>query len=67
MHIEGFKVFCDLCDTGNFSRAAEASCITQSAVSQQVRAVEKHYGVSLIDRSRKTFRITPEGHVYLEV
>ena len=67
MHIEGFKVFCDLCDTGNFSRAAEASCITQSAVSQQVRAVEKHFGVSLIDRSRKTFRITPEGHVYLEV
>ncbi len=67
MHIEGFKVFCDLCDTGNFSRAAEASCITQSAVSQQVRAVEKHFGVSLIDRSRTTFRITPEGHVYLEV
>ena len=66
MHIEGFKVFCDLCDTGNFSRAAEASGITQSAVSQQVRAVEKHFVVPLIDRSRKTFQITPEGHVYLE-
>jgi DNA-binding transcriptional LysR family regulator len=67
MHIEGFKVFCDLCDTGNFSRAAEASGITQSAVSQQVRTVEKHFGVPLIERSRKSFRITPEGHVYLEV
>lgn len=67
MHIEGFKVFCDLCETGSFSRAAEASGITQSAVSQQIRAVEKRFGVPLIDRARKTFCLTPEGHVYLEV
>ncbi len=67
MHIEGFKVFCDLCDTGNFSRAAEASGISQSAVSQQVRAVEKRFGVPLIDRCRKSFQLTPEGHVYLKV
>jgi DNA-binding transcriptional LysR family regulator len=66
MHIEGFKVFCDLCETGSFSRAAEASAITQSAVSQQIRAVEKNFGVPLIDRAKKTFCLTPEGHVYLE-
>lgn len=66
MHIEGFKVFCDLCDTGSFSRAAEASGITQSAVSQQIRAVEKRFGVPLIDRSRNFFTLTPEGHVYHE-
>jgi len=45
MNLDGFKVFCDLCDTGSFSRAAEASGITQSAVSQQIRAVEKRFGV----------------------
>ena len=67
MHIEGFKVFCDLCDTGNFSRAAEASGITQSAVSQQIRAVEKRFGVPLIDRSNNHFTLTPEGRIYLEV
>jgi DNA-binding transcriptional LysR family regulator len=66
MHIEGFKVFCDLCDTGSFSRAAEASGITQSAVSQQIRAVEKRFGVTLIDRSSNHFVLTPEGHVYLD-
>ena len=66
MHIEGFKVFCDLCDTGSFSRAAEASGITQSAVSQQIRAVEKRFGVPLIDRSRNSFTLTPEGNVYHE-
>ncbi len=66
MHIEGFKVFCDLCDTGSFSRAAEASGITQSAVSQQIRAVEKRFGVPLIERDSKSFSLTPEGRVYLE-
>lgn len=66
MNIDGFKVFCDLCDTGSFSRAAEASGITQSAVSQQIRAVEKRFGVPLIDRSKNSFTLTPEGHVYLK-
>ena len=67
MHIEGFKVFCDLCDAGSFSRAAEASGITQSAVSQQVRAVEKRFGVPLIDREKNHFTLTPEGLIYHEV
>lgn len=66
MNIESFKVFCDLCDTRNFSRAAEASGITQSAVSQQIRAVEKNFGVPLIDRNCRQFTLTPEGLVYLE-
>jgi len=67
MNIESFKVFCDLCDTGNFSRAAEASGISQSAVSQQIRAVEKKFDIPLIDRSKNYFSLTPEGVVYLEV
>jgi len=67
MNLDGFKVFCDLCDTGSFSRAAEASGITQSAVSQKIRAVEKRFGVPLLDRSKNGFSLTPEGRVYLEV
>ena len=66
MNIESFKVFCDLCDTGSFSRAAEASGITQSAVSQQIRAVERNFGVPLVDRSSNAFTLTPEGLVYLD-
>lgn len=66
VNIESFKVFCDLCDTGSFSRAAEASGITQSAVSQQIRTVEKQFGVPLIDRDNNFFALTPEGLVYLE-
>ncbi len=66
MNIDNFKVFCDLCDTGSFSRAAEASGITQSAVSQQIRAVEKLFDIPLVDRSSNFFTLTPEGLVYLE-
>ena len=66
MHIDGFKVFSDLCESGSFSRAAEASGITQSAVSQQVRNAEKQFGVPLIDRASPHFALTPEGTIYLE-
>jgi DNA-binding transcriptional LysR family regulator len=66
MNMDSFKVFCDLCDTGSFSRAAEASGITQSAVSQQIRTVEKLFDIPLVDRSSNFFTLTPEGLVYLE-
>ena len=36
--------------------------ITQSAVSQQLRAMEKHFGILIVDRRQKQFRLTPEGH-----
>ncbi len=61
MHIENFKIFSDLVESQSFSRAAKMNKITQSAVSQQLRAMEKHFGVLIIDRSQKQFRLTPEG------
>jgi DNA-binding transcriptional LysR family regulator len=66
MQIQSFKVFSDLAETGSFSRAAERNGITQSAVSQQVRAMETRYRVKLIERGRRNFGLTPEGRVFLE-
>ena len=40
MYIETFKVFCDLAETGSFSKAAQLNEITQSAVSQQIQNLE---------------------------
>jgi len=37
---------------GSFSRAADALSLTQSAVSQQVAALERELGTSLIERRR---------------
>ncbi|MBL9152072.1 MAG: LysR family transcriptional regulator [Verrucomicrobiales bacterium] len=66
MHIETFKVFCDLVETASFSEAARLNGITQSAVSQQIRGLEDRYGAVLIERGRKNFAVTPEGEVFLQ-
>lgn len=52
MHIESLKVFCDLIDTRSFSKAATKNFISQSAVSQQVRALEEKFNRRLVERSR---------------
>lgn len=66
MHIETFQVFCDLVETTSFSEAAERNNISQSAVSQQIRALEERFGVTLVERGRRNFAVTPEGEVFLK-
>jgi DNA-binding transcriptional LysR family regulator len=65
MQIETFKIFRDLAESGSFSRAAVSNGITQSAVSQQIRALEQRYQVSLIERGRRAFALTAEGEAFL--
>ncbi len=64
MYIDSFKVFCDLVQSGSFSKAACMNSITQSAVSQQVRSIEMRYGCVLVDRGRRNLSLTPEGEVF---
>jgi DNA-binding transcriptional LysR family regulator len=63
MQIESLKVFCDLTETQSFTKAAQINEVTQSAVSQTISAMEKQFKGLLIERSRKNFRLTPEGQV----
>src|SRR5260370_10764591 len=51
----------------SFTRAAEELHVTQSAVSQQVRALETELGVKLFARERQRLKITPAGRDYLSV
>ena len=61
MHLENLKIFCDLVQSKSFSKAAKLNGITQSAVSQQLRAMEKHFNTLIIDRTQKQFKLTHEG------
>jgi DNA-binding transcriptional LysR family regulator len=61
MQIENFKIFADLVETKSFSKAAKLNGITQSAVSQQARAMERNFKTLMIDRSQKQFNLTREG------
>jgi LysR family transcriptional regulator, transcriptional activator of the cysJI operon len=64
MHLETLKTFCDLVETRSLSRAAELNHITQSAVSQQLRALEQRFGHKLIDRApRVSARATQAGQL----
>ena len=66
MQIESFKVFRDLVESRSFSKAASLNFITQSAVSQQIRAMEERFRVPLIERSNKQFGLTREGQLLYE-
>ncbi|MEI7731325.1 MAG: LysR family transcriptional regulator [Verrucomicrobiota bacterium] len=60
------KIFCDLAETESFTKAAQVSEITQSAVSQQISTLERLFNSLLIERSKKRFRLTREGEVLYE-
>ncbi len=66
MQIESLKVFCDLAETESFTKAAQINGITQSAVSQQISALERAFKSLLIERSKKRFRLTREGEILYE-
>src|SRR6266481_4798867 len=66
MQIESLKVFCDLAETESFTKAAQINQVTQSAVSQQISSIERQFKSMLIERSKKTFRLTREGQVLYE-
>ena len=55
------RIFALVCDLGSVSAAATILGYTQSAVSQQLAALEREVGMALVDRSRRPFHPTPAG------
>ncbi|MEZ5777635.1 MAG: LysR substrate-binding domain-containing protein [Paracoccaceae bacterium] len=52
---------------GGFSRAAEELCLTQPAISDQVRKLEDEYDILLFDRRKKQVVMTASGERLLEI
>lgn len=50
----------------SFSRAAEECHISQSAISQQVQALERELGFLLLERKNRTFTLTPAGAYFYQ-
>jgi LysR family transcriptional regulator, glycine cleavage system transcriptional activator len=51
----------------SFTRAADELCVTQGAVSHQVKALEAELGLKLFNRERRGLAITEAGRDYLAV
>lgn len=58
------KYFTAVVDCNGFTEAAEQCYISQSAISQQIRALEKDLGVELIHRENRRFSLTPAGEYF---
>ncbi|OGR40896.1 MAG: hypothetical protein A2X35_02905 [Elusimicrobia bacterium GWA2_61_42] len=64
MNIETLKVFRDLSDTGSFSKTAELNYVSQSAVSQQVKKLERILKCKLYHRQAGKILLTPSGEKF---
>ena len=60
------KVLLEVSRRGSFSAAADALSYTQSAVSQQIAALEREAGATLIDRGGRGIRLTDAGRALVE-
>src|SRR5215208_3561281 len=59
------RVLQEVAARGSFSAAAEALAFTQSAVSQQIAALEREAGTRLVERGVRPLRLTDAGHALL--
>ncbi len=58
------KYFVTVVEEKSFTEASEKLFISQSAVSQQIKALENELGVSLLVREKRSFRPTPTGEYF---
>lgn len=66
MDFAWFRDLATLADTGNFSRAAALSNVTQPAFSRRIKAIESWVGAPLVDRSSHPIRLTEAGRQMME-
>lgn len=65
MLLRQLNYFITVVEANSFTEAAERCHISQSAVSQQIRALERELGVELLHRSGRKFTLTAAGeHLY---
>ncbi len=52
--------------TGSFTEAAAENYISQSAISQQIQALERELGFPLLERRSRRFALTPAGEYFYQ-
>ena len=63
INYELYKVFYHVAVTLSFSEASKQLFISQSAVSQSIKVLEKKLSQKLFIRSTKRVQLTPEGEI----
>ena len=66
LDVRRMRVLREVATRGSFSAAAEALSFTQSAISQQVAALERETGTKLVERGARGIRLTQAGEVLVK-
>lgn len=66
MKLNQLLYFCRSCEVGNISRAAVDLHISQSTISVAIHELEEDFGVLLMQRNNKGFKLTREGQYFYE-
>ena len=62
--LKQIRYFQSVVRLGSFTAAAEEHFISQSAISQQIKALEEELGVTLLERKKRSFTLTPAGEFF---
>lgn len=65
MLLRQLEYFAAVVETESFTKAAQRCHISQSAISQQVKALEQELGSELLHREGRRFSLTPAGEIAL--
>ena len=66
MNLRFVEAFVWVARLKSITRSAEKLCLTQSAVSNRVAALEDELGITLLDRRERSFKLTPSGTRFLQ-
>src|SRR5512133_4206181 len=66
LDVRRMRVLREVAAHGSFSAAADSLAYTQSAVSQQIAALEREAGTKLVDRSARGVRLTDAGRALVD-
>lgn len=66
MNIRDLRYLVALAEHKHFGKAAEASCVSQPALSMQIKKLETTLGVKLLERTNKSVMLTETGQVIAE-
>lgn len=63
MELRQLRYLLAIAEEANFTRASEKVFVSQSALSQQIQALEQEVGTVLLDRSKRGVRLTAAGEI----
>ena len=66
MNLNQLRYFVSVAESGSFTKAAQSHFVSQTAITQQIHALEENIGTKLLDRNSRPVSLTPAGRVLLK-